>query len=425
MTIKTTSKALLGTAVSFALLSTASIANAADLDNLSDDDLLKRIERLEKIIGPGDNYAVRNANDKVRVSVTGQLNRLVLGFGDGTDFEVRNLDNTTSSSRFRIFGAAKLNENWTAGTAFEFEIGGEFSSAVTQDQISVANPNADLELNASSVRRAALFVKHKTYGRLLIGQFQTATDFNFHNDLSGTFIAGYSEVNLIGGGINFRTNGGANLTTFNISDATAGAGFDGGGRDDVIRYDTAAFAGFTGSASFTNGDEYAFNLGYKNKDLAGFNVDGDIGYTNFGDSTRDLISGSISAVHNATGLNGTFSYADDNDDQRAIYGKAGWKTKFFPVGKSHFVFEAGRFTNQNVTESILAVNAGDAGAANVVDTFTDFESQSTVLGGSFVQHIDAFALEAFIAYRNFSVDDIGAIEFEDINTITAGGRIKF
>ncbi|MEP3525825.1 MAG: hypothetical protein ABJN24_10440 [Hyphomicrobiales bacterium] len=423
MTIKATTKALLGTAVSFALLGTAGMANAADLDNLSDDDLLKRIERLEKIIGPGEkSNAVRNGNNKVRVTLSGQVNRLALGYGDGENFEVRNADNTTSSTRFRILSAATLNENWSAGTNIEVEIQTSESSA----GLNQAAENTAGDIN-TDVRRAALFVKHKTLGQLLIGQFQTASDFSFHNDLSGTFIAGYSEVNLIGGGLGFRTNNG--ISSLTISDATTGAGFDGGSRDDVIRYDTASFGGFKGKASYTNGDEYAFDLGYRGKDTFGFSVAANIAYTNFGNSNRDLVSGSISAVHNATGLNGTFSYGDDNQDQTAIYGKLGWKKKLTSLGSSNFVIEAGVFDNVSGAEFDGDGVDGDGpdnllgGGAQIIGAGQEIEA--TVFGGSFVQQVDALALEAFIAYRNFDVDDINGIEFEDINTITVGGRIKF
>ncbi|MEP3265031.1 MAG: hypothetical protein ABJN78_04660 [Hyphomicrobiales bacterium] len=430
MTIKATTKALLGTAVSFALLGTAGMANAADLDNLSDDDLLKRIERLEKIIGPGEkSNAVRNGNNKVRLSLSGQVNRLAVGFGDGEDFEVRNLDNTTSSTRFRLIGAATLDENWSAGTNIEIEVTNNNSLSTLQDQVANPNPEGDL---ATDVRRAALFVKHKTLGQLLIGQFQTASDFSFHNDLSGTFISGYSEVHLIGGGTVFRLDDGDNnLTTINISDATTGAGFDGGSRDDVIRYDTASFGGFKGKASYTSGDEWAVDLGYRSKDLAGFTVAANIAYTNFGGSAsgRDLVSGSASAVHNATGLNATFSYGDDNQDNTAYYGKLGWKKKLTSLGSSNFVFEAGFFENQNGTESILvdgATGLADTDdVTNVAESITDFETESTVLGVAYVQQIDALALEAFVAYRNFSLDDIDGQGFDDINTIAVGGRIKF
>ena len=425
MTIKATTKALLGTAVSFALLGTAGMANAADLDNLSDDDLLKRIERLEKIIGPGEKgNAVRNGNDKVRLTLSGQVNRLAVGFADGEDFEVRNQDNTTSSTRFRLLGAAKLDDNWSAGTNIEIEVTNNNSLSTLQDQVANPNPEGDL---ATDVRRAALFVKHKALGQLLIGQFQTASDFSFHNDLSGTFISGYSEVHLIGGGTVFRLDDGDNnLTTLNISDVTAGVGFDGGSRDDVIRYDTASFGGFKGKASFTSGDEYAFDLGYRSKDLAGFQVAANIAYTNFGNSTRDLVSGSASAVHKATGLNATFSYGDDNLDNTAYYGKLGWKKNLTGLGSSNFVFEAGFFENQNAggTENVLTADANSA-ADVLVNIADDFESEATVLGVAYVQQIDALALEAFVAYRNFSLDDIAGQGFDDINNITVGGRIKF
>ena len=111
MTIFST-KALLGTAVSFALLSTANVASAADLDNLSDEELLERIERLEKIVGPGNKFAVRSGTKKVRVTVNGQINTAARYASDGENSGIQFVDNDSSSSRFRILGEAKLNDRF-------------------------------------------------------------------------------------------------------------------------------------------------------------------------------------------------------------------------------------------------------------------------------------------------------------------------
>ena len=97
MTIFST-KALLGTAVSFALLSTATVASAADLDNLSDEELLARIERLEKIVGPGDKLAVRSGTKKVRVTVNGQINTAARYANDGENSGIQFVDNDASAS---------------------------------------------------------------------------------------------------------------------------------------------------------------------------------------------------------------------------------------------------------------------------------------------------------------------------------------
>lgn len=420
-------KALLGTAVSFALLSTANVASAADLDNLSDDDLLARIERLEKIIGPSDKgNAVRNGNNAIRLTLSGQINRLAIASSDGVNRRIGNADNTTSSTRFRLVGSAKLSDDWKAGTIIEIESQGEASAAFSQIS---GNPNGDILFGEA--RRAAFWVDHKRLGRLTVGQFQTASDFSFHNDLSGTFVAGYSETHLIGGDLAFRSAGG--ISSIRIDEVTA-AGFDGGGRDDVIRYDTASFKGFKLSASYTNDEEYAVNLAYKSKDLAGFAVDSDIAWTDFGtDATDDsVLSGSISVVHKSTGLNLTYSGAFRNENgagaingrETAHYGKLGWQKKLSSLGRSNFVFEAGTFSNLIGGETAGISEDFEGGGAAI--TVAGESVRGRVLGASFVQNIDKFGMEAFVAFRNYSVSGLSSgVALNDINYITSGARVKF
>ncbi|MBA4783954.1 MAG: hypothetical protein H2045_12145 [Rhizobiales bacterium] len=419
MTIKATTKALLGTAVSFALLGSAGTAYAADLDNLSDDDLLARIERLEKIIGPGDNYVLRTGGSKIRLEFSGQFHRTVLGFGDGEEFNVGVVDNTNLSSRVRWIASGKLNEDISVGGLFEFDNdSGTSSGSINQNLLNIGGGNV---AGNFSTRHAAVWLESKKFGRITLGQTNTSSNGSTENDFSGTDIALYPSQLDFGGGILLRDQTGA-LTTATLGAFTGD--FDGTNRDDVIRYDTPTFAGFKATGSYTNGGQYAVAVSYKNKDLAGFGISATVAYSDLGNQLiggaitpddADLISGSVAAIHLASGFNAAFAFgfagegfdglsAGDSDGGSQLYGKLGWIGDLNSYGKTAFAVDAS--FNRDI--------------ANEGSNYRGFGVVAN-------QTFDAISTDLYIGYRNSDVTDSGIVgtDFDAIQLIFAGARVKF
>lgn len=71
-------------------------------------------------------------NDKVMVTLYGQLNRALLFVDDGNDNELYNVDNDNSSTRFGLNGTAKAFEGITLGTKVEMEYQANASNKVNQ-----------------------------------------------------------------------------------------------------------------------------------------------------------------------------------------------------------------------------------------------------------------------------------------------------
>lgn len=447
MTIKATTKALLGTAVSFALLGTAGIANAADLDNLSDDDLLARIERLEKIIGPGDNNAQRTGNDKIRVQFSGQFHRIILGFNDGEDTFVGVVDNTNLSSRVRWRVSGQLNDDISVSGILEADI----DTGTESGEINQLGLNFDAGNNAAEfgLRHAAFTIASKTFGGLTLGQFNTASNGSTENDFSGTDFILYPEQEGIGGGILLNDQAGNFIPGVTVSDfitvSDFTGDFDGTNRDDVIRYDSPRFAGFGVAASYTNGANYAVSGSYRNADLAGFGIGATVAYSALegqeiissgsvaalAADDSDLISGSIAAIHLATGFNAAFAFgfagdgAGDNggsftgtqlsgtldaisiapsEGGSQLYGKVGWIGDVISLGKTSLAADIS--FNRNVANEGSRYR-GISVAAN--------------------QTIAKIATDLYIGYRNLSIEESGiaGVDFQDVNLFFAGGRVSF
>ncbi len=423
MTIFST-KALLGTAVSFALLSTANVASAADLDNLSDEELLARIERLEKIVGPGDKLAVRSGTKKVRVTVNGQINTAARYANDGENSGIQFVDNDASSSRFRILGEAKLNDRFSAKTNIELDLETNVSSQIDlSDQdfgeaagVTSNSPNFDL-------RKVEVVFIDKVFGSLSLGQGATASDAVFEQDLSGTSVVRDSTQD--DGGLDFVDQLGA-ATGFDVGDIFGG--FDGLSRDNRIRYDSAKFNGFQFSASIESEATFDVALSYAAKDLNGFAVKAKAAYfeSNSNENAanaRDaetFAAGSLSVLHKASGLNLTGAVGgqlsnDDSDvidaDEFAWFVRGGWQGKLTDLGKTSIA--ASYYSAENSTGADTL-----AGVTNLDGDWFDV---------NLVQKIDDLSAELYLSYIRYDADISGAnaVDTQAIDVLLAGSRIKF
>ncbi|MEP1443719.1 MAG: porin [Hyphomicrobiales bacterium] len=420
-------KALLGTAVSFALLSTANVASAADLDNLSDDDLLARIERLEKIIGPGKKYAVRSGTDKVRVTVNGQINTAARYVNDGDDQGVQFVDNDASSSRFRILGQAKLNDRFSLKTNIELDIETNLSSRIDLD-----NQDDGEEVNGGAgspnfdFRKVEVVFIDKVFGSLSLGQGQTASDAVFEQDLSGTSVV--RDGTQDDSGLDFRLSGGG-AAGFSVGQIFPA--FDGLSRNNRVRYDTAKFAGFQLSGSVQTEGTYDAAISYANKDLAGFAVKAKASYfVNNGDNARTedpdrqtRAAGSLSVLHKNSGLSltgaigGLLSPQENGGstpvsaDALAWFVRGGWQGNITDLGKT--AISASYYNAENSTGA-----ATQAGVTNFDGDWFDV---------NLVQKIDGLSAELYLSYIRFDADITGAaaVSTQAIDVVYAGTRVKF
>ena len=342
---------------------------------------------------------VQSGNDKVSVKLYGQLNRGVLIADDGDSTKTYQVDNDNSSTRIGLLGSVKPNEGWGIGTKFEVEFESNSSSAVNQDEQNGVGGDNFQE------RWVEIFVQ-SPYGKLSLGQGDTASNNTSEVDLSGTTVAGYSDFNAVAGGMFFYDNETKDLSGTRPKDIFSN--FDGLSRDDRIRYDTPEWNGLSlaTSAISGGGGDAALFYTFKNDQ---FKLAAATAYSNPGstsDTIDDTVNGSVSLLH-SSGLNLTFAGGvrdlkdSDRDAPSFFYTKLGYRTSLSKLGDTAFSIDYG--SNDDVK------NDGD-------------EAES--FGAQFVQYIDNWATEFYLSFRNYDLDRSGA-DYEDVNALLSGLRVKF
>ncbi len=360
-----------------------------------------------------DDAVVTSGSEKVKLSVSGHINRALNYVGDGDETKAYFVDNDVSNSRFRFVGEGKVTENSTLGITYEFGFNANNSGDVSQD-----NETPDQFFDT---RKAEVFFRNDSYGEARFGKGQASADDVAEFDLSlvGGVIA-YSGIADIVGGLQFVNDDDEN-TLSGISVATAFFNHD-GERQNRVMYDTPIF--FEGlQASVSVGEDQrwdaALKWGHDYADWTGVQF-GDfltLGGVSISDPSEKQdddtnsvdwrLNGSFSVVHMPTGLGLTVSGGKDNIDNREdpfnTYGKITWDTDFFDIGQTGFGLD------YTYTEN----SSGD-----------DDDGQS--VGFALIQLLEDYGLEVYAQGRWFELDRDGSEQdVDDIWAGTFGTRMKF
>jgi hypothetical protein len=261
-------------------------AKAADLGGDCCADLEERVAELEAT-------TARKGNRRMSLTVTGQVNRMVLYWDDGHRSDTYyGLDNTNSSSRFGFLGEAKVTSSVKMGfeITIEIEAGGTSSKASQFDEDGKVgtqiNGAAAASFQGSNVdsyfgdaRRVVWWVEHKDAGRLSVGRTEMA-GVQTTIDLAGIAVAASPSMSTMQGGFLIRGTNGDYLAI------TMGTLFDPAAnqsRSEQIRYDSPTIAGFIASASIGEaGDYWGAMLRYAGE-FSGIRIAAGIGYESITD----------------------------------------------------------------------------------------------------------------------------------------------
>ncbi|MGI9437174.1 MAG: hypothetical protein ACR2Q4_20470 [Geminicoccaceae bacterium] len=355
----------------------------------------------ERVLGPRE---MASGSDQVRLTLSGQVNRGILITDDGNNTDAFFVDNDNSSTRVRLLGDANLTDDISVGSVIEVQFESNSTAAVSQDNQSNVGPNNFTE------RKLEVFADSKSFGRLWLGQGDTASNGTSEQDLSGVSVIGYSSVADLAGGIQFA-DGGGNLTGVTIGDTFSN--LDGLSRDDRVRYDTPEYYGTKLSAAAIADDRYDIALRYGRKLLGAHEFKAAIAYSN-ASSEFDSVNGSASVLLGGyvPGVNLTIAAGSRNfeeqgrDDATFFYGKLGYLTQF----KGTLIGDLG--------ETGFAVDYYDGAD---IDTNGD---ESASFGLLAVQNVDAIGTEVYAGARNYSLDRQGQ-SFDDVRALLFGVRVKF
>ncbi|WP_020592401.1 porin [Kiloniella laminariae] len=359
---------------------------------------VETIQTVEKAVAAAPDKGIGSGHTGVELAISGQVNRGILAFDDGEKTDVLHVDNDNSSTRLRFTGKGNIDEEWSVGTQIEVQFESNSTASVNQEN------QRNVGVDSFTQRKLEFYVDHKDFGRVWLGQGDTASNGTAEQDLSGTDVVGYSGVSDLGGGLLFRNENDGTLSSISIGDAFSN--LDGLSRDDRIRYDTPTFHGFKAAASLAADDRQDIAVFY-NDTYDSIKVSGAAAAANIsGELSR--YDGSLSLLHLPSGISGTFAAGLDDfdessrDERTFAYGKLGYQVHLFEIGKTALSVDYYR---------------GDSQASN------DDESNSA--GFQFVQNIDKVGTELYIGTRWHEYEDDSATDYDDVLAVLAGGRVKF
>ena len=334
--------------------------------------------------------------ERIKLAISGQVNRAVNIVDDGKDTEAYFVDNDNSESCVRFVGTAKASDDLTAGTRIELAIAPNESGEVSQ-----GNEESD---DFFDQRWAEVSLDSKRFGKLSLGKGDTASNNSAEVDLSKTDIILYSSIADIAGGLLFRQTNGDTLTDVSVSDAFNN--LDGLSRKNRVRYDTPTFYGFHLATSAVSDQRYDGSLWWGGQGY-GFKAAGAVAFADPNQDDTDFqYDGSFSLLHEDTGLNLTLSAGlkerDNQGDEENFYAKAGWLTTFFSFGETGF--------GVDYTRSLNFPTGRDDGYS---------------VGAAAVQHFEEYGTEIYLQYRHHSLDRDVEPSVQDINVGTIGARVKF
>ncbi len=391
--------ACLGGAAAIGLAAFSPPASAQSLEELRRqiEILTQRIEQLEaeqrarpQGAAPASTEGlVESGEDDIRLTLSGQVNRGVLFADNGTDSEVFHVDNDNSSTRVRFVGEGDLNDDITVGTQIEVQFESNSTAAISFNQSGSSDTNNFTE------RKLELYFDSDQFGRVWLGQGDTASNSTSEVDLSGTSVVGYSGIADMAGGLEFDNGR-------EIGDAFSN--LDGLSRDDRLRYDTPNFGGFVASASAVESDEWDAALRFSGE-IAGIRTAAAVAYAD--SNTFEQVNGSASILF-SSGLNFTAAAgtrdpdAPGRDDPFFYYLKVGQRLDIFDIGETRLAID---FTQADDVEA-------DG------EEFTSY-------GAFLVQVLDPVATELYLGVRNHTLDVDSGSDPDDLIAVLAGARIKF
>lgn len=356
-----------------------------------------RLQAEEQRQALAEKPAVASGNPKLKLSVSGHVNRMVNLADDGNKTKGYFVDNNTSVSRFRFVAEGSVTEDLSIGTNVEIGISPNNSNDVTQ-----FNESSGDKFDQRKVE--ALFTS-KSLGKLSFGKGDAAAKDVGKVDLSGTDLLAYAAVQDLAGGLFFIENDGNASSGVQVKKAFNDLDSS---RISRVRYDTPKLMGATLAISAGEDQRYDAALRWAGEFADAFKAAAGIGvFDPSAPGVNYRLIGSASALHTPSGLNLTGaagrSDADSGGlDTEFVYLKAGWQTDLFSFGKTAFSVDWQR------TEDGAA--KGDTG-----DSF----------GFAVVQNVKDYGTEFYAGLRTYDLDRDDGASVSDIIVGTFGTRVKF
>jgi hypothetical protein len=415
-----------------------------------------------------DNTTARKGNRKVSLTVSGWVGQQVTFWDDGVESNTYIHDlGTTLGSHVKFTGSAQISPGWSAGYVLQIEAIGSDGLTTNQGNANgqalynfLGNQNLNGAGGGVQTLQSYWFVKSDQLGKVSVGkQSQASDNAAILVDGSGSLVpanwvafdVNNFAVRLKSGDLLAGTANTASLITWGNAQSCAGMGGAWGDcnglTQNVVRYDSPTFGGFSVSASWGEDDMWDVAGRYAGE-WGGFKIAGAVAYNEVSDQNYNNVGGfllpavpdmqylqaGLFLMHVPTGLFGLVNYGDLEIDgvsgsSQTWYGKVGLRSRLSALG--HTVFY-GEYLNGQDGAAALNFSDDADGNATVAENATLFgNSELQVWGGGIVQEIDAAAMSVWVKYRHMSLDGLGvdgngdAITAEDFQYVGVGGLINF
>jgi hypothetical protein len=342
-----------------------------------------RTTTLQSILITGGLILLPHTAQAVEVSISGQVNRLIMDIDNGEESGIVHADNSVSGTRWRLAGEGQITNSSTAGVLYETQLQSNASSNINADNLDGDGINGNIsDGDTLSNRQANVWVKGD-WGRLTLGQGSGASDGSAEMDDSGTTVIQYSgsSADLFGA----MEYGNSGVTVGDVR-----SNFDGLGRHDNVRYDAALAGGTQLAFSAGNGDKIEAAARFSTQQLKIM-----LAFWDQDDSGDGIKGSALSASFTgAGGTNLTVAYGTDDrsGDPDNLYVKIGFRD-----GTNAYAIDWSETTG---------LGPGDA------------NSYSIAWVGAMAQGV-----EVYFTYQVESLDDVSGAD--DVEAIAGGMRIKF
>jgi hypothetical protein len=279
-------------------------------------------------------------------------------------------------------------------------------------------------------------------GQLSVGKRQTADSQGPQTiDASGTIWAAYWQAyNVYAFDVQGDVGAGEKLIWSQVGSCRgngAGPADCDSGREEIIRYDSPALAGFVATASWKpKHDSWALALRYLNGNFGDLKVQGILSYSDSSMNWKNPLNNTFASddrlnvwqvgtylEHKPTGLFALGAWASidqqvnktNNPTTNTYYLKAGDILKLTSLGHT---IPYGEYLRSTDGVAVYDVNNTEGGA-KVIDG-----SGTTIWGLGVAQEIDAAAMLVWLRYRHHQVDVPGR-DLEDADTLSFGSQITF
>lgn len=347
--------------------------------------------------------AVPMAAQAVNYKLSGQINRAIRFADDGTTSDVQHVDNTTSGSRFRFRGSEDIGNGMKAGIYWEWQWQSNPSSSKGIKTSDVAPTLAE--------RWSEVWFSGR-WGKLSVGQGDGAGNGTAEKDLSGTSIIDYSARNSISGGVRFINKGTPTATSrTSVSQGATTSNFDALSRYDRVRYDTPALGPVVISGSHGNNDRYEL-AGQGRNALGGGTLEYAAGWWK-DENTRN-------SANPAQGYQGSISFLfSQGTSLTGSYGKRDFKGNIAQGTRTddtqNWWLKAGHKWGNNA----VSLSYGETEDLNVKGD----KNKGFQVG--FVHNMPKPKVELYAGYQYSEMDGQAGENFDDLNVVMVGSRIKF